>query len=386
MTFLVGALAVAVVVLAVVTVVLVRRSGQARRQTPEELALQSKVDALLEAQQQLAGQVKAVSDTQVATTRAISQTVAQSQAELTKQVNQRLTDVDKHMGSSLSESAEKTAQSLGELTARLETIDQAQKNIVGLADKVVSLQHVLDDNPARGAFGEMQLGDIVEEMLPPFAYTRQAKLENGKIVDYLIELPDPPGPIAVDAKFPLKAYQNMLETHDEFTRETAAKQLTADTRKHVKDIADKYVAQSIDGIRSTAENALMFIPSEAVYAELHAHHPQVIEDCHRLKVYLVSPTTLMATLTTVRAILRDVEMRKQASVIQDEVRTLLIDIGRLSTRVGNLDRHFALASSDIEDIKKSAGKIESRGGRIESLELDEPDEQKRLGQESLPLT
>ena len=192
--------------------------------------------------------------------------------------------------------------------------------------------------------------------------------------------------IAVDAKFPLKAYQNMLEAPDEFTRETAAKQLTIDTRKHVKDIADKYVAQSIDGLRTTAENALMFIPSEAVYAELHAHHPLVIEDCHRMKVYLVSPTTLMATLTTVRAILRDVEMRKQASVIQDEVRTLLIDIGRLSTRVGNLDRHFSLAASDIEDIKKSANKIESRGGRIESLELDEPDDQKQLGQESLPLT
>jgi DNA recombination protein RmuC len=386
MMFLVAALAVAVVVLAVVAVVLVRRGDATTAPTAEQLAMQAKVDALLEAQQNLAGQVKAVSDTQVATTKAISETVVQSQAELTKQVNERLTSVDRHMGTTLNESAKQTAQSLGELTARLETIDQAQRNIVGLADKVVSLQHVLDDNPARGAFGEMQLGDIVEEMLPPFAYTRQAKLENGKIVDYLIELPDPPGPIAVDAKFPLKAYQNMLEAPDEFTRETAAKQLTIDTRKHVKDIADKYVAQSIDGLRTTAENALMFIPSEAVYAELHAHHPLVIEDCHRMKVYLVSPTTLMATLTTVRAILRDVEMRKQASVIQDEVRTLLIDIGRLSTRVGNLDRHFSLAASDIEDIKKSANKIESRGGRIESLELDEPDDQKQLGQESLPLT
>ena len=194
MMFLVAALAVAVVVLAVVAVVLVRRGDATTAPTAEQLAMQAKVDALLEAQQNLAGQVKAVSDTQVATTKAISETVVQSQAELTKQVNERLTSVDKHMGTTLNESAKQTAQSLGELTARLETIDQAQRNIVGLADKVVSFQHVLDDNPARGAFGEMQLGDIVEEMLPPFAYTRQAKLENGKIVDYLIELPDPPGP------------------------------------------------------------------------------------------------------------------------------------------------------------------------------------------------
>ena len=388
MQFVIGALITVVVVLGFGMVVMLRKANReegAAPVSPEQAALAAQVAEMVRGQQELAGQIKSVNDNQVQASRAISETVARSQAELTKQVNARLEHVDKNVGTTLTDSAEKTAKSLGDLTARLETIDRAQQNIVGLADKVVSLQHVLDDNPARGAFGEVQLRDLVEAMLPTFAYSHQQKLENGKVVDCLIELPDPPGPIAVDAKFPLKAYQDMLAAEDSFARETASKQLTADTRKHVKDIADKYVGQSIDGIRSTSETALMFIPSEAVYAELHAHHPNVIADSHKLKVYLVSPTTLMATLTTVRAILRDVEMRKQAGVIQEEVGVLLTDIGRLTTRVGNLDRHFAAAAVDIEEIKTSAGKIETRGGRIETLDLDEPDELESGGQEALPL-
>ncbi len=383
MGFLVGILAVAVIALVGVLIVFIRRTDSTAG--PDASGLEEKVAALLETQHQLAGQIQAVNENQVQTSRAISETVVRSQAELTKEVNARLERVNERVGSTLSDSAEKTAKSLGDLTARLSAIDKAQQNIVGLADQVVSLQHVLDNNPARGAFGEVQLRDLVDAMLPNFAYTHQKPLENGKIVDCLIELPDPPGPIAVDAKFPLAAYQAMLEADDSFARETAAKQLTADTRKHVKDIADKYVNQPIDGMRTTAETALMFIPSEAVYAELHAHHPNVIADCQRYKVYLVSPTTLMATLTTIRGILRDVEMRKQAGVIQEEVGILLTDIGRLSTRVGNLDRHFASAAADIEEIKISAGKIETRGSRIESLDLDDPEELGGSAQDRLPL-
>jgi DNA recombination protein RmuC len=260
------------------------------------------------------------------------------------------------------------------LKERLEAIDKAQDNIKALSEQVVSLQHVLDDNPARGAFGEVQLADIVESMLPSFAYQMQAPLVNGKLVDCLIKLPDPPGPISVDAKFPLKAYQEMLAAGNQADRDKASKQLGNDTKRHIRDIAEKYVAQDIDGDSSTAENALMFIPSEAVYGELHAHHPSVIEESHKLKVYLVSPTTLMATLTTVRAILRDVEMRKQASVIQREVGVLLTDIHRLDTRVTSLDRHFDQAARDIEDIKKSSTKIASRGDKIEALDLGDAEE------------
>lgn len=388
MEFLVGALAVAVVVLVVVVFVVARRisSDSGMEQSDDRQALfDGKVDALLLAQQQLAGQVKAVSDSQVQTSKAITDTVSQSQAELTKQVNLRLEKVNTSVGETLSDSAEKTAKSLGDLTARLEAIDKAQANIVGLADEVVSLRHVLDNNQARGAFGEVVLENLVEQMLPPSAYGLQQKLQNGKIVDCLILLPDPPGPIAVDAKFPLTAYKTMIETEDKTMRAAARKQLTADSRAHVRAIAEKYVSQSIDGFESTSETALMFIPSEAVYAELHAHHEVVIDECRKHKVYLVSPTTLMATLTTIRAILRDVEMREQAGEIQKEVGIMLEDVRRLNERVEKLDTHFSAANEDIRQIKISAGRVYNRGGRIESLELEDQDEIGPSEQEALPL-
>lgn len=383
MEFVIGALAVAVVVLGVVVVAMTRKGDESTVDTDRE-ALEASMESLLLRQQELATQVKTSNDAQIQMNSALSESVTQSQARLTKDLNDRLDTVNEKMGVTLTDSAKKTAESLGDLTQRLVAIDAAQKNIGDLADQVVSLQHVLDDNPARGAFGEVQLADLVESMLPPFAYTSQATLENGRIVDYLIELPDPPGPISVDAKFPLSAYQNMLSAPDAATRAVHAKQLSMDTRKHLKDIHEKYVDQAIDGERSTSETALMFIPSEAVYGELHAHHPKVIEDSHKYKVYLVSPTTLMATLTTVRAILRDVQMREQAGVIQDEVRKLLGDVGRLSTRVASLDRHFGKATEDIKGIKISAGKVESRGVKIDSLELDDPDEIDAAPQDALP--
>ena len=324
---------------------------------------------LLSNQQALVGKVDMVSTQQVESSRQLTESFGKSQQQLGEALADRLNKVEAVMNKNLASSSKDTAESLAGLKERLETIDKAQDNIKALSEQVVSLQHVLDDNPARGAFGEVQLADIVESMLPAFAYQMQAPLANGKQVDCLIKLPDPPGPISVDAKFPLKAYQEMLAADDQAGRDRSGKQLASDTKKHIKDIADKYVGQSIDGEMSTAENALMFIPSEAVYGELHAHHPSVIAESHKRKVYLVSPTTLMATLTTVRAILRDVEMRKQASVIQREVGVLLTDISRLNTRVTSLDRHFDQASRDIEDIKRSSTKIVSRGDKIEALDL-----------------
>ncbi len=340
--------------------------------------LSSEIEKLVTAHQTLAGRVETVTKNQLDSSRALTESFGKSQQQLGQALADRLNKVESEMSKSLASTSKETAESLAGLKVRLETIDKAQDNIKALSEQVVSLQHVLDDNPARGAFGEVQLADIVEDMLPSSAYQMPGHLANGKFVDCLIMLPDPPGPISVDAKFPLKAYQEMLAADSKADRDKAAKQLAADTKQHIKDIADKYVAQSIDGVRSTAENALMFIPSEAVYGELHAHHPTVIAESHKQKVYLVSPTTLMATLTTVRAILRDVEMRKQASVIQEEVGVLLIDVSRLDTRVANLDKHFDQAARDIEEIKKSSTKIVSRGAKIEALDLGETDEPKRM--------
>ena len=357
-------LIVAVIGLAVVVV----RALQSTDDSPGP-EMEQQITDMMKTQQALLGKVDTVSTQQVESSRQLTESFGKSQKDLSDSLSQRLGKVETDMNKNLASSAKDTAESLAGLKERLGTIDKAQDNIKALSEQVVSLQHVLDDNPARGAFGEVQLADIVESMLPSFAYQMQAPLANGKQVDCLIKLPDPPGPISVDAKFPLKAYQEMLEADNQADRERAAKQLAKDTKKHIRDIAEKYVGKAIDAESSTAENALMFIPSEAVYGELHAHHPSVIAESHKLKVYLVAPTTLMATLTTVRAILRDVEMRKQASVIQREVGVLLTDINRLDTRVSSLDRHFDQASRDIEDIKISSTKISSRGDRIEALDL-----------------
>lgn len=370
-------LVVAVIALAVVTFIRLKPTDDARVDLMDR-----RMAELLNNQQALGGKVDTVSTQQVESSRQLTESFGKSQQQLGQTLADRLAKVEAEMNKNLASSSKDTAESLAGLKERLETIDKAQDNIMALSEQVVSLQHVLDDNPARGAFGEIQLADIVESMLPSFAYQMQAPLLNGKQVDCLIKLPDPPGPISVDAKFPLKAYQEMLEADSQTDRDKAGKQLAADTKKHIRDIADKYVAQRIDNESSTAENALMFIPSEAVYGELHAHHPSVIAESHKHKVYLVSPTTLMATLTTVRAILRDVEMRKQASVIQDEVGVLLTDIGRLNERVTSLDRHFDQAARDIEQIKKSSTKIVSRGDNIESLDLGKKESPPVLGSES----
>ena len=359
----------AVIILAVVVV-----RSQRGSDDPREDTIEQRIGDMLQAQQALVGKVDTVAKQQVESSRALTDSFGKSQRHLSESLVDRLNKVEAQMEKSLASTSKETAKSLAGLKERLGVIDKAQDNIKALSEQVVSLQHVLDDNPARGAFGELQLADIVESMLPSFAYQMQAQLANGKQVDCLILLPDPPGPISVDAKFPLKAYQEMLAADNQADRDKAGKRLAADTKQHIRDIAEKYVAQPIDGEQSTADNALMFIPSEAVYGELHAHHPTVIAESHKRKVYLVSPTTLMATLTTVRAILRDVEMQKQASVIQREVGVLLTDVGRLSDRVVSLDKHFGQATRDIEQIKTSTRKIVSRGDKIESLDLGDEEQ------------
>jgi len=353
-------LALAVVGLAVALVAVMRSPDNT------DDAFEARLAGLMAAQQALVGKVESVQHQQIATSKALTDTLTVSQQQLAKDVSERLAAVQATMGENLADSATATAKSLGELSQRLETIDKAQRTITDLSEQVVSLQHVLDDKHARGAFGEVQLNDIVVDALPPSAYDFQVVLSNARRADCVIRLPNPPGPIVIDSKFPLTSYTAMLNTDDDAERVAYAKQLGLDTKKHIKDIADRYI---IPG--ETSDSALMFIPSEAVYAELHAHHPDVIELSHRSKVYLVSPTTMMATLTTVRAVLRDVRMREQAGLIQVEIGVMLKDVERLMDRVRKLEAHFDLADRDIKDIRISANKISSRGTKIEELELDE---------------
>ena len=229
---------------------------------------------------------------------------------------------------------------------------------------MVGLQDILSNKQARGAFGEIQLQDIVTGALPPSAYELQAGLGNNTRVDCLLKLPNPPGAIGIDAKFPLESYKALREARDDASAVQARRAFGADVIKHVKDIAEKYIVPG-----ETAESALMFLPSEAVYAELHANFRNVIEESFRRRVWIVSPTTLMATLNTVRAVLKDARMREQAGVIQAEVQKLLGDVGRLDDRVGRLNKHFDQTAEDIRQIRISTDKVTKRAERIDEIQL-----------------
>jgi len=287
-------------------------------------------------------------------------------SEMNRTLAERLDNVSQRMGESLEKNNKSTAESLGDLKTRLAVIDQAQKNITELSGQVVGLQDILSNKQARGAFGETQLKDLVSQILPPSAYEFQAQMSNGKRADCLIKLPNPPGSIVVDAKFPLESYHRLRQAENKAETKIASSGFKADILKHVKDISEKYI---ING--ETAESALMFLPSEAVYAELHANFTDVVEKSYRAKVWIVSPTTLMATLNTVRAVLKDARMREQTGVIQKEIVTLLQDVERLDDRVEKLRAHFHLAEKDIGMIETSTRKITSRGEKIESLQIED---------------
>ncbi|MDP6691145.1 MAG: DNA recombination protein RmuC [Alphaproteobacteria bacterium] len=301
----------------------------------------------------------------------LSQMSAQSaaeRAELMRTLHERLDGVSKRMGDSLEQSATRTAASLGELGKHLNVIDQAQKNISDLAGQVIGLQDILDNKQSRGAFGEIQLQDLVTSILPPSAFAFQAPLSNQRRVDCLIQLPQPPGPIGIDAKFPLESYHALRQAEDETQTKAAQRAFRAAIGKHIKDIQERYILPG-----ETADSALMFLPSEAVYAELHANFPETVEQSYRARVWIVSPTTLMATLNTVRAVLKDARMREQAGVIQAEVLKLLDDVQRLDERTENLQRHFAQAEKDLGQIATSTKKITRRAEQIESVQLADPE-------------
>jgi DNA recombination protein RmuC len=281
-------------------------------------------------------------------------------------MEERLEAVTKRLGDGLSEHSKSTSDVIKQVHERLAVIDTAQKNLTDLSDQVVGLQNILSNKQARGAFGEVQLNDLVSDILPPSAYTFQATLANGKRADCLLKLPNPPGPIVIDAKFPLESYLALRDAQGDDARKIALRGFGTDVMNHVRAIADKYIVPG-----ETAESALMFLPSEAVYAELHASLPDVVEKSYRARVWIVSPTTLMATLNTVRAVLKDAHMREQAGVIQGEVLKLLEDVSRLDKRVTSLQTHFGQAQRDIGDIQTSTGKIARRAERIEDIQLSD---------------
>ncbi|MEM7075495.1 MAG: DNA recombination protein RmuC [Pseudomonadota bacterium] len=358
-------LAGAIVVILVLGIASARAAARSVRTleplTRQITALGDRVQALGSGQEQLTGGLHHVSEAQ-----------AQSQTAMLQLMEKRLSEVSGQMTENLQGSARRTAQSLGELQQRLTAIDKAQENITKLSGDVLSLQDILSNKQTRGAFGEIQLTDIVSKALPADSFTLQATLSNGKRADCLIHLPNPPGPICVDSKFPLEAYEALRNAKTDWDANEAAKLLRTSLRKHIKDVSEKYI---IDG--ETADGALMFLPSEAVYAELHANFAEIVREGFSARVWIVSPTTCMATLNTMRAILKDARMREQAGAIRRELGLLFADVDRLGTRVENLDRHFGQASKDIADIKISADKAGRRAKRLDNFDFEElaPDSQ-----------
>ncbi|MEO8241538.1 MAG: DNA recombination protein RmuC [bacterium] len=335
---------------------ILRAAGRESAPLMHELGwLSSRVQGLSDGQERLAGGLHHVSE---------SQTL--SQTAMLQLMEQRLAEVQRAMAEALQGTSVRTARSLGDLHQRLEVIDKAQANIEKLSGNVLNLQDILSNKQARGAFGEIQLHDIVSKALPPDAFTMQATLSNGRRADCLIHLPNPPGPIVVDAKFPLEAYEALRGAETPRQVQEAAQLLRTSVRTHIRAISEKYILEG-----ETADGAVMFLPSEAVYAELHANFADIVREGFAAKVWIVSPTTCMALLNTMRAVLKDARMREQAGAIRRELGELYKDIERLGERVGNLDRHFGQAAKDIEEIKISSDKAGKRARRLDNFDFAE---------------
>lgn len=291
-------------------------------------------------------------------------------ALLTDNTQQQLFMISGQVDKRLHEGFEKTNQTFADIIKRLALIDVAQQKITELSTNVVSLQEILADKRSRGAFGEVQLSALLHNVLPSKHFALQVTLSNNKRVDCLLYLPAPTGNIAIDAKFPLESYRTMTDiTRSEQERKYAQQQFVQDIKKHIKDIREKYI---IPG--ETSDSAVMFIPAEAIFAEIHGHYPELVDMANQYKVWLVSPTTLMAVLTTARAVLKDEATKQQIHIIQEHLRYLAKDFSRFQTRMDNLGKHFEQAHADIKDIHTSARKITDRFGRIEQVELTREDE------------
>jgi len=376
---LIGAAVLCLVI--ILLIVIARRAGQSGVSMEYMAAQMSRLNAdvhtLGTGQQQLTGNLQSVSDTQANAQVNLIQTMEKRLATVQQHMNdtlhtnalksaQALYEMQKGMKDSLHGSSEKTTQSLTQLQERLATIDKAQTNIEKLSGDVLGLQDILSNKQTRGAFGEIQLNDIVSKALAPDAYSSQATLSNGKRADCLIHLPNPPGPIVIDAKFPLEAYEAIRAAKTDEHLVIAGRAMRASLRAHIKAISEKYI---IEG--ETADGALMFLPSEAVYAELHANFADIVREGFDARVWIVSPTTCMATLNTMRAVLKDARMQEQAGAIRKELGLLYKDVDRLGNRVENLDRHFNQAGKDIEEIKISASKAGSRARRLDAFDFEE---------------
>jgi DNA recombination protein RmuC len=309
------------------------------------------------------------SDAQLAELKGRLQTLAEisvtRHGELARAVNERLDRMTHRVGSDLTETARKTTDSIAKLHERLAVIDSAQKNLTELSSNMVSLQEILANKQARGAFGQMRMEAIIQDGLPKGAFTFQATLSNGRRPDCLLHMPNTKAGVVIDAKFPLEGFEAFRVARGPEEKKEAARRVRVDVGRHVDAMAERYFLPG-----ETQDTAILFVPSEAIYADLAEHFSDLVQKAHRARIVICAPNMLMLAVQTMQAILKDVKMREQAHLIQREVSRLMEDMGRLRERVLDLQRHFGQANEDIERILTSSERIASRGHKIENLEFE----------------
>ena len=295
----------------------------------------------------------------------IAEVFGSRQSDLVKGLSERMDGLGHKLGQSMLDTTRHTHENLTRLAERLAVIDKAQQNITSLSTQVVELQKVLSNKQTRGAFGEGRMQSIIQDGLPQGGYKFQAQLSNGNRPDCLILFPNDAPSLVVDAKFPLEAWNAIRAAETPEARKNAETAFRRDTMKHVQDIAARYQI-----VGETHDTAFMFVPSESIFADIHERFEDVVQKAHRARVVIVSPSLLMLSVQVVMSLLRDVRMREQAHVIQQEVVKLLDDVSRLDDRVRRLQTHFAQANKDIEEISVSSRKITKRGNEITEVEIE----------------
>ena len=352
--------AAALLMLVIVSIILIRTSkarvADAAVATERQREMDDKMAELNRASAELAGRMQTVAEV-----------LGSRQSDLARLVTERLDSVQHRVGQGIEQAARTQGENLGKLNERLAVIDAAQTRLNGLAQEVVGLKDILSNKQARGAYGQGRMEAIVRDGLPPSSYDFQWTLSSRVRPDCVIRLPGDERLLAVDAKFPLEGFTAFREARSDEDRARATTRVRNDLNKHVKDISEKYL---IPG--ETQDLAVLFVPSEAVYADLAEHFDDVVQKAHRARVIIVSPSLLMMAIQVMQAIVRDARVREQAHIIQDEVRRLVDDVRRLRDRVGKLDTHFRQAQEDVTAITTSSDKIAKRGDRIDQMDFAQP--------------
>ncbi|TGP51551.1 DNA recombination protein RmuC [bacterium M00.F.Ca.ET.159.01.1.1] len=360
--------ALLLVALFVALAVALWRAGKARAIAAAEAAdhardTEARIADVLQAQAEMHGRMGA-----------IAEVFGARQAELTQSLGQRLDAMTGRLGQTMAEQTKSTHESLAKLQERLAVIDTAQGNIQSLAGQVVQLQAILSNKQTRGAFGQSRMEAIIADGLPHGAYEFQASLSNGSRPDCLVRMPNGAPMLAIDAKFPLEAWNAIRAAEGADMQKVAAQAFRRDIEVHIRDIAEKYLLQG-----ETQDTAFMFVPSESVFAEIHENFEAVVQKAHRARVVIVSPSLLMLSIQVIQAILKDARMREQAHLIQGEVIRLMEDVARVDERVRRLQTHFGQAARDIDDILVSTSKVTKRGQKIEALEFAEGETERQRG-------